>query len=70
MLRGLLSLCVAVVSVPRRALRGHAPLGGMPVWRSPGPCFSAPKGVERACPPEHQQMVLVEANMFQCPEGR
>ena len=38
------------VSVPRRALRGHAPDRdtGQPARRAS--CFSAPKGVERACP--------------------
>ena len=36
------------VSVPRRALRGHAPGGGFE--RRAQASFSAPKGVERACP--------------------
>ena len=38
------------VSVPRRALRGHAPVGGTCGWRFRALRFSAPKGVERACP--------------------
>ena len=73
-LRGLWGGCPAVVSVPRRALRGHAPEGDpriFQVWivvsvprralRGHAPTFprparvvrtgfSAPKGVERACP--------------------
>ena len=45
----LLPVCVPGVSVPRRALRGHAPLSL--VWLMRCLCsFSAPKGVERACP--------------------
>ena len=31
--------------------------------------FSAPKGVERACPPERMNTQARQA-MFQCPEGR
>ena len=39
------------VSVPRRALRGHAPLLNLSLVWLMRCCFSAPKGVERACPP-------------------
>ena len=40
---------LAQVSVPRRALRGHAP-SARRYGRWAQGCFSAPKGVERACP--------------------
>ena len=56
------------VSVPRRALRGHAPqLAERGQHSSTG--FSAPKGVERACPAVADQ-VATAILMFQCPEGR
>ena len=56
------------VSVPRRALRGHAPcsLRGRSLRISR---FSAPKGVERACP-MFTTWKKSQNFAFQCPEGR
>ena len=56
------------VSVPRRALRGHAPITDyIKLFFERG--FSAPKGVERACPLGMLQGTSQRIE-FQCPEGR
>ena len=57
-----------VVSVPRRALRGHAPPPGART-RVPGSSFSAPKGVERACPCLMRRRCPDSAHCFSAPKG-
>mgnify|MGYP005855012671 CR=1 FL=1 len=59
-----------LVSVPRRALRGHAPSKIRLTIVLPTSGFSAPKGVERACPPDFSAVMAEISAMFQCPEGR
>ena len=58
----------STVSVPRRALRGHAPITSFLFTAGIG-SFSAPKGVERACPTDAQPGDG-RLRRFQCPEGR
>ena len=59
----------SIVSVPRRALRGHAPLWSLRRHLLTL-CFSAPKGVERACPVDDVARIMRACQAFQCPEGR
>ena len=58
----------SIVSVPRRALRGHAPRAR---WISPLRCisFSAPKGVERACPAKLSAAQRLYVDSFSAPKG-
>ena len=61
---------INLVSVPRRALRGHAPLVQLVLLVQIRTSFSAPKGVERACPMfdlmSHRERALTG---FSAPKG-
>ena len=56
------------VSVPRRALRGHAPVPQAIAARIDDWGFSAPKGVERACPSMAQAPISHDEG-FSAPKG-
>ena len=59
----------ASVSVPRRALRGHAPTGLYLPARIGLLSFSAPKGVERACPATARPRPAALSDRFSAPKG-
>ena len=58
------------VSVPRRALRGHAPWPVYVQEQAPARTrFSAPKGVERACPLMSPAIAYAPDSCFSAPKG-
>ena len=66
--RKLAACHTSCVSVPRRALRGHAPPGVL-MARANASRFSAPKGVERACPGSNGIKYYPGSGSFSAPKG-